>query len=49
MRNMMKSSYGEEKADKSNELNSTMTIQNTSADEYTRKIMSLGGSSNGGN
>lgn len=44
MRGMMKSDYGEEKVDKSNELNETMSIASTSPDEYTKKIMSLGGS-----
>lgn len=47
MREMMNSSYGDEKADKSRELNKSMTIKNTSPDEYTRKIMNIGGTNNG--
>lgn len=43
-RGMMKSSYGDEKMDKSTELNESMSISNSSADEYTRKIMNIGGS-----
>lgn len=43
MRNMMKTSYGDEKMDKSSELNDSMTIKNTSADEYTKKIHNIGG------
>lgn len=46
-KSFMKSSYGDEKLDKSNELNETMTIKNTSQDEYTSKIHSLGGGNNG--
>lgn len=46
MRGMMKSNYGEDKADKSNELNESMTIKKTSPDEYTRKIMNIGGTGN---
>ena len=42
-RDMMKSNYGEEKLDKSTELNETMTIANTNADDYTKKIHNLGG------
>lgn len=47
MRGMMKETYGENRVDKSNELNDTMTIQSTSPDEYTRKIMNIGGSEDG--
>lgn len=44
MRPMMSSSYGDSKLDKSNELNSSMSIAPTSPDEVTNKIMSnLGG------
>lgn len=40
----MKSHYQSEKLDKSNELNSTMTInETTQSDEYTRKLQNLGG------
>lgn len=46
MKSFMTSSYGDEKADKSNELNESMTITDTSSDEYTRKINSIGGQSN---
>nr|DAI20764.1 MAG TPA: hypothetical protein [Caudoviricetes sp.] len=41
---LMKSHYQSEKLDKSNELNSTMTInETTQSDEYTRKLENLGG------
>nr|DAN37530.1 MAG TPA: hypothetical protein [Bacteriophage sp.]DAX97962.1 MAG TPA: hypothetical protein [Bacteriophage sp.] len=40
----MKSHYNDEKLDKSNELNSSMTInETTQADEYTQKLQNLGG------
>lgn len=40
----MKSHYNDEKLDKSNELNNTMTIKETTqADEYTQKLQNLGG------
>ena len=40
----MKSHYNDEKLDKSNELNSSMTINETThADEYTQKLQNLGG------
>lgn len=40
----MKSHYNDEKLDKSNELNSSMTInETTQEDEYTKKIKNLGG------
>lgn len=42
-RSMMSSSFGDEKMNKSKELNSSMSIANSSPDEYTRKIQSLGG------
>lgn len=42
-RSMMKSDYGNNKADKSNELNESMTIKETPQDEYTKKIHTLGG------
>lgn len=41
---LMKSHYQSEKLDKSNELNSTMSISETNqADEYTKKLQNLGG------
>lgn len=43
-RSMMSSSNGEQKLDKSKELNESMTIKKTSQDEYTNKIHNLGGS-----
>lgn len=40
----MKSHYNDEKLDKSNELNNTMTInETTQTDEYTQKLQNLGG------
>ena len=47
MKSMMKTDYNDEKLNKSDELNDTMTIKNTSPDEYTRKIKNIGGSNNG--
>lgn len=46
MRNFMKSDYGIEKADKSDELNSSMTIKESARDEYTSTIKNIGGGSN---
>jgi len=43
-RSMMQSNYGDNKLDKSKELNESMTIKQTSPDEYTRKINNIGGS-----
>lgn len=45
-RSMMQNDYGDSKANKSKELNASMSIANSSPDEYTRKIQSLGGSTN---
>lgn len=46
MRGMMKSDYGDNKLNKGNELNDTMTIDtNKGQDEYTRKIKNIGGGS----
>lgn len=45
-RNMMKSSYGDDKLDKSNELNATMSIQDKPMDELERKLHNLGGTNN---
>lgn len=40
----MKTHYLSEKLDKSNELNKTMSInETTQADEYTKKLQNLGG------
>lgn len=46
-RDMMKSHYGDEKINKSDELNESMSISNSSRDEYTQKIHSIGGNNNG--
>lgn len=45
-RGFMKNDYNDSKLDKSTELNESMTIRETPADEYTRKIKNIGGSSN---
>ena len=42
-RSFAQSSYGNDKLDKSKELNSDMTIKETSPDEYTNKLENLGG------
>lgn len=46
MRSMMKSTYGDVKLDKSEELNESMSVNNSSQDEYTRKLHNIGGSEN---
>lgn len=46
-RSMMKSDYGEVKADKSKELNDTMTLNEASRDEYAKTIHNIGGANNG--
>lgn len=43
MREMTSTSYGDQRLDKSQELNDSMTIFNNCADEYERKIFTLGG------
>lgn len=43
----MKSDYGDSKLDKSKELNETMTISESSRDQYEKTIHSLGGKDNG--
>lgn len=43
-RSMMVSDSGDSKADKSKELNDSMSIQEQAQDEYESKIHSLGGS-----
>ena len=47
MRSMMKTDSGDNKLDKSNELNETMTISENSQDEFTRTIHNIGGAKNG--
>ncbi|MDN6160965.1 MAG: hypothetical protein L0K90_01885 [Staphylococcus equorum] len=44
-RSMMKGNYSDKRLDKSNELNESMTLNQSSRDEYTNKIHNLGGSS----
>lgn len=46
MKNFMKSDYGIEKVDKSEELNNSMTIKEKARDEYTSTIKNIGGGSN---
>lgn len=46
-RSMTKDSFGDHKADKSQELNDSMTINEGSRDEYTRTIHNIGGNGNG--
>lgn len=43
-RSMMTNNYGDTKADKSKELNESMSISPSSQDEYTKKLHNLGGS-----
>ena len=43
MREMTNTSYGDQRLDKSQELNDSMTIGNNGADEYERQIFTLGG------
>lgn len=45
-RSMMKGSYQDNKLDKSNELNESMTISESSRDEYEQTLHSLGGKDN---
>lgn len=45
-RSMMKTTNGDNKLDKSNELNASMTINEASRDEYEQAIHNIGGSSN---
>ena len=42
-RDFMLSDYGAEKVSKDKELNDTMTIVETGADEYEQTIMNIGG------
>ena len=45
-RSMMKGSYQDNKLDKSNELNESMTINESSRDEFENTLHNLGGSNN---
>lgn len=45
-RGMMKSSYGDAKMDKSNELNDSMTLNEGSRDEYESTLHNIGGGNN---
>ena len=47
-RSMMKGSYEDHKLDKSSELNDSMTINESSRDEYEQKLHNLGGTQNNG-
>lgn len=42
-RSMMSSSYGDQKADKSKELNESMTIKETGQDEFEKTAHNIGG------
>lgn len=46
-RDFMKSNYGDEKYNKSTELNNSMSVENQGSDEYTKKLQNL--NSQGGN
>ena len=46
-RSMMKSSFNDQKLDKSNELNESMTINEASRDEYESTLHNIGGVNNG--
>lgn len=45
-RSMMKTSYNDVRTDKSNELNDSMTINESSRDEYENAIHKIGGANN---
>ena len=47
-RSFMKGTYQDTKLDKSSELNDSMTINESSRDEYEQKLHNLGGSQNNG-
>ena len=47
-RSFMKGSYQDNKLDKSSELNDSMTINESSRDEYEQKLHNLGGTQNNG-
>ena len=46
-RSMMKSSFNDLKLNKSNELNESMTINESSRDEYEKTLHNIGGVNNG--
>lgn len=46
-RSMMKGTYNDNKLDKSNELNDSMTINEASRDEYEQTLHSIGGNQDG--
>lgn len=45
-RSFTKDGYGDNRLDKSNELNDSMTISEKSRDEYTQTLHNLGGQDN---
>lgn len=45
-RSMMKNNYNDTKMDKSNELNESMTLNESSRDEYENTLHNLGGRNN---
>lgn len=45
-RSMMRTDFGFQKADKSKELNNSMTISEQSRDEYESTLHNIGGSNN---
>ncbi len=45
-RSMMKTSFNDQKLDKSNELNESMTINESSRDEYESTLHNIGGVNN---
>ena len=47
-RSMMKTSFNDQKLDKSNELNDSMTLNESSRDEYEKTLHNLGGGNNNG-
>lgn len=47
-RSFMKGTYQDNKLDKSSELNDSMTINESSRDEYEQKLHNLGGTQNNG-
>ena len=46
-RSMMKTSFNDQKLDKSNELNESMSINESSRDEYEKTLHNIGGVNNG--
>ena len=45
-RSMMKGSYNDNRLDKSNELNDSMTLNDGSRDEYEKTLHNIGGGNN---